>query len=250
MPAVLPVAATAAQNAIFYRTWAEAEAAGFRACRKCRPRQEAIEPRAQLVAQACRRIAAVDPVPSLADLAAEAGLSPSHFQRLFKRLTGVTPKAYALEQRGERIRRQLGRRAGTTRAIFAAGFGSTSRFYEKSARLLGMSPKAFRQGGAGTEIRFAVGRCWLGSILVAATERGVCAIQLGDDPAELVRALKQRFPAPSCTRQTPPSGKPWPGSLLLSTIRGKASICRWICGVRHFNSGCGRRWPRFRWAKR
>ena len=146
------------------------------------------------MADACRRIESADSPPSLTDLAAAAGLSPSHFHRLFKRLTGVTPKAYAVQHRAERLRRQLGESSSATEAIFAAGFGSTSRFYERSARLLGMTPKAFRQGGAGTEIRYAVGRCWLGSILVAATERGVCAIQLGDDPAELVQSLAERFP--------------------------------------------------------
>jgi AraC family transcriptional regulator, regulatory protein of adaptative response / methylated-DNA-[protein]-cysteine methyltransferase len=182
------------ENVAFYRTWADAEAAGFRACRKCCPREGANQTGSRLVVDACRRIESAESPPSLAELAAAAGLSPSHFHRLFKRLTGVTPKAYATEHRADRVRGQLAHSSSATEAIFAAGFGSTSRFYEKSARLLGMTPKAFRQGGAGTEIRYAIGRCWLGSILVAATEHGVCAIQLGDDPAELVQALAERFP--------------------------------------------------------
>jgi AraC family transcriptional regulator of adaptative response/methylated-DNA-[protein]-cysteine methyltransferase len=182
-------------NVAFFPTWADAERAGFRACRRCRPKRAVErEPHTALVIDACRQIEGAEMLPSLAELATAAGLSPWHFQRVFKRVTGVTPKAYAAQHRAQRIRAELTPAHSATRAIFAAGFSSTGRFYEKSSQLLGMSPKAFRQGGAGTEICFAVGECSLGSILVAATDRGVCAIQMGDDPDALVRALQDRFP--------------------------------------------------------
>lgn len=182
-------------NVAFFPTWADAERAGFRACRRCHPKRAGEpHPHAALVVQACRQIETAEKLPSLAGLASAAGMSPWHFQRLFKRMTGVTPKAYAAQRRAERIRAELAAASSATRAIFAAGFGSTGRFYQESGQLLGMTAKAFRQGGDGTEICFAIGQCSLGSILVAATERGVCAIQMGDDRDTLVRALQQRFP--------------------------------------------------------
>jgi AraC family transcriptional regulator, regulatory protein of adaptative response / methylated-DNA-[protein]-cysteine methyltransferase len=183
------------ENVAFYPTWADAELAGFRACRRCHPKRTTVqEPHARLVIDACRTIEAAEKLPSLAQLAAAAGLSPWHFQRVFKRVTGLTPKAYAAGHQARRVREELGGTRSATRAIFAAGFSSTGRFYQKSSRLLGMTPKSFRQGGAGTEICYAVGKCSLGSILVAATDRGVCAIQMGDHPTALVRALEDRFP--------------------------------------------------------
>ncbi len=162
------------ENIAFYPTWADAERAGFRACRKCHPkRADQQDSHTALVVDACRRIEGAEKAPSLAELAKVAGLSPWHFQRVFKRVTGVTPKAYAAQQQAGRIRAGLGGTPSATRAIFAAGFSSTGRFYEQSRQLLGMTPKAFRQGGAGTEICFAVGECSLGAILVAATDLGV-----------------------------------------------------------------------------
>ncbi|HTU26041.1 MAG TPA: bifunctional DNA-binding transcriptional regulator/O6-methylguanine-DNA methyltransferase Ada [Pirellulales bacterium] len=182
-------------NVVFFATWAEAERAGFRACRRCHPKRPAgADPHAPLVARACRQIEQAEKTPSLGELAAAAGLSPWHFQRVFKRVTGISPKAYAAQWQAERVRAQLAPARSATRAILAAGFGSTGSFYQKSRQLLGMSPQAFRQGGAGTEIHFAIGKSSLGSVLVAATDRGVCAVQLGDDRAALVRALRARFP--------------------------------------------------------
>jgi AraC family transcriptional regulator of adaptative response/methylated-DNA-[protein]-cysteine methyltransferase len=181
-------------NVAFFATWIDAERAGFRACRRCHPKLAAeSQPHSALVADACRRIEAAEKLPSLAELATAAGLSLWHFQRVFKRVTGVTPKVYAAQHQAQRIRAELTGARSATGAIFAAGFGSTGRFYQKSSELLGMTAKAYRQGGAGTEICFAVGECSLGSILVAATDRGVCAIQMGDDPDKLVRALQDRF---------------------------------------------------------
>jgi len=146
------------------------------------------------VAALCRLIEGRDEPPSLEEVARFAGWSPSHTLRVFKRVTGMTPKAYAAAHRANGIRARLRGSGSVTEAIYDAGFGSSGRFYEKSGELLGMKPKRYRDGGAGEEIRFAVAECSLGAILVAATTRGVCAISLGDDPEELVHDLERRFP--------------------------------------------------------
>jgi AraC family transcriptional regulator of adaptative response/methylated-DNA-[protein]-cysteine methyltransferase len=121
-------------------------------------------------------------------------MSRYHFHRVFKTITGVTPKAYAAAHRAQRVRDELSRAATVTDAIYGAGFNSNGRFYATSSEVLGMTPTDFRSGGNGVSIRFAVGTCSLGSILVAATAKGVCAILLGDDPEALVRELQDRFP--------------------------------------------------------
>lgn len=149
---------------------------------------------AALVAQACRTIECAEPPPGLAELASKAGLSAYHFHRVFKAATGLTPKAYAVAHRARRVRTALSRGANVTRAIYEAGYNSNGRFYEKSNALLGMTPSQYRAGGANTEIRFVIGACSLGAILVASSERGVCAIAMGDDPDALARDLQDRFP--------------------------------------------------------
>jgi AraC family transcriptional regulator, regulatory protein of adaptative response / methylated-DNA-[protein]-cysteine methyltransferase len=183
------------ENVSFFDTGALAEKAGYRACKRCRPDQfDAPDPQVQAVKRACERIEAAEEAPKLADLAASVGLSPYHFHRVFKTITGVTPKAYAAEMRARRAADKL-RTAGTvTEAIYDAGFNSSSRFYENTDARLGMTPGAVRRGGAGAVIRFAVGEASLGAVLVAATNKGVCAILLGDDPQALVRDLQDRFP--------------------------------------------------------
>src|SRR5690606_33123920 len=143
---------------------------------------------------ACRRIERAETPPTLAELAAPTGMSPWHFHRVFKALTGVTPKAYTDANRAGRLREGLERSRTITDAIHDAGFGSSSRFYERANQRLGMQPKHWRAGGADTRIRFAIGQCSLGAILVASSDRGVCAILLGDDPDALARDLQDRFP--------------------------------------------------------
>ena len=134
-------------------------------------------------------------LPRLDRLAEVAGLSPWHFHRVFKRITGVTPREYAAAQRDRKMRAELKREAGTiTEAMYASGFNSSGRFYESTNATLGMTPSAFRAGGPDARIRFAVGQCSLGAVLVAQSARGVCAILLGDDPDALVRDLQDRFP--------------------------------------------------------
>ncbi|MDP2229248.1 MAG: bifunctional DNA-binding transcriptional regulator/O6-methylguanine-DNA methyltransferase Ada [Moraxellaceae bacterium] len=149
---------------------------------------------ASAVAHACRQIEAREPAPSLAQLAEEAGMSPWHFQRVFKRETGLSPRDYAAAQRAGRLRSALREQASVTDAIIEAGYGSGSRVYEQRDALLGMTPGAYRDGGVGAVIRFAIGECSLGAILVAQSERGICAILLGDDAEALAHDLQDRFP--------------------------------------------------------
>lgn len=183
------------ENVGFYPTGEEAEKAGFRPCKRCKPDQRPLaEQHADLVVEVCRRIEGAVVAPSLKELACSARMSSYHLHRLFKKATGLTPKAYATAVRTAKVRDELGRSASVTEAIYQAGYSSNSRFYEKSTLLLGMTPKGFRAGGADIEIRFAVGECSLGAILVAASTRGVCAIFMGDDPEALTRDLQDLFP--------------------------------------------------------
>ena len=150
---------------------------------------------AALVAQACRRIEAAEQPPSLDDLARQAGLSPFHFHRVFKAATGLTPKAYADAHRANAVRTSLARGSSSvTEAIFDAGFNANSRFYESADAMLGMKPTQYRAGGVDARIEFAIGESSLGAILVARSQRGVCAISLGDDADLLLRELQDRFP--------------------------------------------------------
>jgi AraC family transcriptional regulator of adaptative response/methylated-DNA-[protein]-cysteine methyltransferase len=182
------------ENVVFHSSCEAAEAAGFRACKRCRPREASQSERhAAMVASACALIKSSEDSPRLAELAASSGLSPFHFHRVFKAATGLTPKAYADAHRADRVRNALPSSTTITGAIYDAGFNSNGRFYAASAQVLGMTPGRYRAGGDLTQIRFAIGECSLGSILVAATEKGVCAILLGRDPDALVRQMQDRF---------------------------------------------------------
>lgn len=182
-------------NVTFHATPALAEAAGFRACRRCRPDSAAKnDAHAALIAAACRTIETAEEAPSLATLAEAAGMSPWHFHRVFRALTGVTPKSYGEAVRRARMRETLAGGGSVTSAIYAAGFASSSRFYAQGESALGMTASRFRDGGGDSDIRFAIGECSLGAVLVAATGKGVCAVLLGDDPAALLADLEARFP--------------------------------------------------------
>jgi len=182
------------ENVAFHLSTAEARTAGFRACKRCRPDEPPLAERhAAMVGEACRAIEAAEEVPSLADLSRSAAMSPYHFHRVFKAVTGVTPKAYAEGRRTQKVREALTAGGSVTEAIYDSGFNSNGRFYAKSAQVLGMTPTRFRAGGETATIRFAIGECSLGAILVAATEVGICSILLGDDPEALVRDLQDRF---------------------------------------------------------
>jgi AraC family transcriptional regulator of adaptative response/methylated-DNA-[protein]-cysteine methyltransferase len=180
------------ENVAFHATTGAAEKAGFRACKRCKPDQA--DAQAAAVAEACRLIEAADSAPSLSALADAVGISPFHFHRVFKVATGITPKAYADAVRARRARAALGGTATVTEAIYDAGFNSSGRFYADSTPRLGMTPTRFRKGGTGETLRFAVGESAIGAVLVAATDKGIAAIQFGDDPDALVRGLQDQFP--------------------------------------------------------
>lgn len=183
------------KNVQLHDTLESAHATGFRPCRRCNPdglSRNSVN--AALVAKACRIIEESEEMPSLDDLAQTAGLSPSYFHRIFKSVTGVTPRSYASAHRANKVRDGLVSGSTVTEAIYDAGFNSSGRFYEQSISMLGMSPSRYRAGGADEEIRFAVGQTYLGAILVASSKRGVVSILLGSDPDELVRNLQDRFP--------------------------------------------------------
>lgn len=183
------------ENVRFHRSPREAEAAGFRPCRRCRPGGPPPEKaRLQAIEAACRLIEESEEPPLLDRLAHAAGMSRFHFHRTFKSVTGVTPRAYAAAERARRVREELRRSKTVTEAIYGAGFNSNGRFYAASSQMLGMTPTRFRAGGKGVEMRFAFGRSSLGLVLVAASEKGVCAILFGDDPEGLRRDLEGRFP--------------------------------------------------------
>jgi AraC family transcriptional regulator, regulatory protein of adaptative response / methylated-DNA-[protein]-cysteine methyltransferase len=184
------------RNVRFYASSVEAEAAGFRACQRCNPKGKSpAQAIAAIVAEACRQIELADELPSLDELAATVGMSSFHFHRQFKAITGLTPKAYGAAHRAKKVRAELSdAEMSVTKAIYSAGFNSGSRFYEQSNAMLGMTPTAFKRGGEDIDIRFAVGQCSLGAILVACTDRGICAITLGDDPDKLIHDLQDRFP--------------------------------------------------------
>ncbi|MGH6849700.1 MAG: bifunctional DNA-binding transcriptional regulator/O6-methylguanine-DNA methyltransferase Ada [Methylocella sp.] len=184
------------RNVSFFASCEDAERAGFRPCKRCKPNEPALaQQRVAKIAKICRDIESAGEIPTLGELARKASLSAYHFHRLFKTVTGVTPRDYAIAHRAKRVREALAKPGTTvTATIYAAGFSSSGRFYETSNAVLGMTPTDYRAGGANTKIRFAVGECSLGSILVASTGKGVCAILMGDDPEALARDLQDRFP--------------------------------------------------------
>jgi len=182
------------ENVEYFDTPEAAEVAGYRASRhSSADRTAAATQRASLVAEACRLIDASEVQPNLEELAKQANMSPFHFHRVFKAETGLTPKAYTSASRARRLREELSTPGTITDAIYGAGFNSNSRFYESSKGMLGMRAKDYKDGGLNSVIRFAVGECSLGAILVAQSQRGICAILLGDDPDLLVRDLQDQF---------------------------------------------------------
>jgi len=182
------------ENVVFHNTPQDAERAGFRACKRCKPNDlSAHDEQAAIVAKACKLIVEAEEPLSLDALADAVGMSPWHFHRVFKSMTGLTPKAYATAHRAQRMHQELSRGGTVTSAIYNSGFNSNGRFYAESNRILGMKPTEFKAGGDGATIRFAVGECSLGSILVAASGLGICSIAIGNDPGALVRELQDRF---------------------------------------------------------
>ncbi len=199
----------------FFAAPEAAEHAGYRSCRRCRPRAiPARDARVEAVRRACRFIEAHDDgPPTLAALAADVGLSPYHLQRTFKRIVGVTPRQYADARRLGRLKTML--RAGdqVTGALYEAGYGSSSRLYERAPAQLGMTPATYRRGGAGARIGYAIAPCPLGRVLVAATARGISAVYLGDDEAALEAELRREYPAAEIARDDAGLGR-WVAALV------------------------------------
>ncbi|CAI8849760.1 DNA-binding transcriptional dual regulator/DNA repair protein Ada [Pseudomonas sp. IT-P44] len=182
------------QNVEFFDTAEQAQAAGYRPSKRAAKDQSDVAAQhAATVAAACRQIETAEHLPALSELADVAGLSSFHFHRVFKAVTGLTPKGYATAHRSRKVRQRLIDGGSVTDALYDAGFNSNSRFYEAADQLLGMKPGDYRAEGQNNDIRFAVGQCSLGAILVAQSERGVCAILLGDDPHQLVCDLQDKF---------------------------------------------------------
>lgn len=190
-----PSRAANPRNVGLHDSLAEAKATGFRPCKRCNPDGPSADiENAAIVARACRLIEESEEVPALAELAQAAGFSTGYFHRLFKSVTGLTPKDYAEAHQASRVRDGLAKGHSVTEIMYGAGFNSSGRFYEKSRNMLGMTPTQYRAGGANEDIRFAVGQSSLGAILVASSDKGVASILIGDDPEELVRDLQDRFP--------------------------------------------------------
>jgi AraC family transcriptional regulator, regulatory protein of adaptative response / methylated-DNA-[protein]-cysteine methyltransferase len=183
-------------NTEFFETTEAARAAGFRPCKRCRPTDDSAASRhLAAVEKACALLQNSEAMPSLAELADAAGISRFHFHRVFKQITGTTPRDYARTHRLGQFGERLAAGQPVAEAIYASGFGSSSRAYEAAPVGLGMTPGARRRGGNGETIRFVTVSTPLGWALVAATERGICMTALGDDRDQLASALRQRFPA-------------------------------------------------------
>ncbi len=184
------------ENTVFFDSAIEAEKDGYRSCKRCHPHSASLEERrAAAVRKACAIVEAAEEPPRLNDLAAAVGLSPSHFHRQFKFLTGVTPKEYAAGKRVKRLQDRLSAGRSVADATYESGFGSSSRVYEASKATLGMTPAQYRAGGKDLAIRYTVAKSTLGNLLVGATHDGVCCIELGDSKKVLRQSLKDRFPA-------------------------------------------------------
>jgi AraC family transcriptional regulator of adaptative response/methylated-DNA-[protein]-cysteine methyltransferase len=183
------------ENVTYFDDPAQARAAGFRACKRCHPDGTSTrEKQVQAILAACRLIEQAEERMSLATLAQQVGLSAYHFHRLFKEVTGVTPRDYHRARQIARLNANLKDSPSVTAAIYDAGFSSAGRFYDHADAMLGMTASSYRQGAPGEDIRYAVQTCALGLVLVAATARGVCTIEFGDSVAELTARLHQRFP--------------------------------------------------------
>ncbi|MBS0295293.1 MAG: bifunctional DNA-binding transcriptional regulator/O6-methylguanine-DNA methyltransferase Ada [Proteobacteria bacterium] len=180
------------ENVRFFDTPEQARATGLRACKRCKP-DEAASPNAGMIAKVCRLIEDAEETPSLETLADRAGMSPFHFHRVFKAETGVTPAQYGAAVRDRKAKAALGSGASVTEAVYDAGYGSASRFYDGAESRFGMAPKAWRDQGKGEAIRVAVAPSSLGQVLVGATDKGVCAVELGDDAEVLLADFQRRF---------------------------------------------------------
>lgn len=209
------------ENVSFFALPEAARQAGFRACRRCRPETVRLtDPQAELVQSICRLLdAASEATPDLTTLGKQVALSRFHLQRLFKKLMGITPRQYAEARRSALLKARLKAGDSVSAATYEAGYSSSSRVYEKTAARLGMTPAVYRQGGQGMQIDYTITECPLGWLLVAATEKGICSVTLGDDAETLARNLAAEFPRAELRDQA--TGLQQHVSALLAHVHGK-----------------------------
>lgn len=237
------------ENVRFFADVAAAVAAGFRPCKRCQPDKDyPQQQRVDKVAQACRLLEQDAPL-TLEALAGQLAMSPFHFHRLFKSVTGMTPKAWQQAWRAQRLREALEQGIPVTRAALAAGFPDSSSYYRQADAALGMTASRFRRGGAATVVTWTTGDCALGRCLVAQSERGVCAVLPGDNDAALLDDLRRRFPNAELREGDPDFCQRWPRFSPTSTTAGGRYRCRWICRAPRFSCRSGRRCGRSRWAR-
>ncbi|MEH1998063.1 MAG: bifunctional DNA-binding transcriptional regulator/O6-methylguanine-DNA methyltransferase Ada [Nostoc sp.] len=179
----------------FFQSAQEAESAGFRHCKRCQPQSETVpNPAKAKVLAACRYIEAQsDRIPTLAELSSQVGMSPSYLQKVFKQIIGVSPFQYADALRSQRLKQRLQSGEEIAHAVYDTGYGSSSRLYEKAPKQLGMTPKTYQQAGKRISIVYAIAPCPLGYLLVATTEKGICAVKLGDEADKLEHIFNQEF---------------------------------------------------------
>ena len=214
------------KNVVFFTTAKQAGQAGFRPCKRCEPDRAPLQQlHAKAVIRACQMLNEAQKPPPLKELAAHVGISPYHFNRIFKKITGVTPKEFGAAKRTQRLIKSLSNGQSVTQAIYDAGYGSPSRFYERGASMLGMSPARYKTGGAGLEIRYALSETSLGWLLMAATKRGVCAIEFGETSEQLTGRLRERFPNAGLEKGEPGFAR-WVGRVIsyIETPRGTLSL--------------------------
>jgi AraC family transcriptional regulator of adaptative response/methylated-DNA-[protein]-cysteine methyltransferase len=189
------------ENVVFFRVRDAAEQAGFRPCKRCKPDAAAANPNAQLVEKVCRYIDARPGQPvTLEALSRALGISPFYLQRTFKALTGITPRAYSDSRRLDSLKAGLREGHSVTRSLYDAGYGSSSRLYERASAHLGMTPSRYRKQGTGVTIHYTIAPTSVGQMLLAATERGICAVHFGDSPATLEHALRAEYPKAEIAR--------------------------------------------------